>query len=97
MERHFDEEIPDEEAQFHCLNESCSFDFSPTVLGFTKRILSLSEGAASLENGVFRCPVCNTLYMAKSVTLMDKKQRPLSSLFLDDPKPVKWGINVAAS
>ncbi|RMG35120.1 MAG: hypothetical protein D6732_09820 [Methanobacteriota archaeon] len=97
MEVPYDKKLPDEDIQFHCQNRSCSFDFSPAILGLSKRILALSEGSASLENGIFRCPVCNTLYVAKSVTLMDEKQRPLSSLFLEDPKPLKWGVNVAAS
>ncbi len=97
MDAPYDEKIPDEEIQFHCQNRSCAFDFSPTILGVSKRILDLSEGPAALENGIFRCPVCNTLYVAKSVTLMDEKHRPLSSLLLEDPKPLKWGINVAAS
>ncbi len=90
-------DIPDEDEQFHCLNNSCSFDFSPMMYGKSQRLVNLSKGSASLENGYFKCPVCNTVYEVKYVMLMDQSRRLVSSLFLNHPKPLKWGMQVAAS
>ncbi len=87
----------DKDELFHCKNDTCGQEFSPIIFPRTHQELAIAEGQVAIERCLFKCPTCSTIYKASTLTLLQAKLIKLPTIFINSPKPIKWGINVAAS